>query len=416
MKWWRWTVCWIAAALINEVIGWVFGVKLGVLLVSVVAVMIERAWNDSDKLKSGTYAEFQDQLPPAVREECVRLRGQADQLQKYLEECADQKIIRKVCIPAIIEEFAPQAYQNIKYEEISDRIPQSIKNRCQEFSGDRERMERYLNHCVESKLIERYFISAILNEFASSQAAASENLSYRQETANEKRHSRKEHTVALEKDGTNSWSYEHHPETMVACPGCGRQQSSLHRTCPVCGADMKGPAARKQAADARPTAEPVYEDTGLDYHVFERVGPDLTEYAFFHGRKKFAAASSGDVVSSPVWIRGSGLNLQCKRGWETASGTCRAFTLDSGKEYARLTYKGYGKHILQAGPNEIHVIPEGGGYRFYLQGVSIGQLKPGRQPFADQGGWEYRFTLTTSQPLPEQVVLLMLSFRLCRIG
>lgn len=73
------------------------------------------------------------------------------------------------------EEF--QKYESVfseddylaQWADIQHSVPQMMKDRCVEFSGDANRLEKYLNNCAQESIIQQKHIPAIIKQFVSAE-------------------------------------------------------------------------------------------------------------------------------------------------------------------------------------------------------------------------------------------------------
>lgn len=200
----KYFLIWLGLAIVNEIIGLVVGFKLGYVLLAVIAGALAKAWQASGDAK-------------------------------------EQKIL--------------------PYSEIQDKIPDSVKEKCRELAGDREKLEPYLQEYAKQNLIKQKYVVSLLEEFA----AVDVQTVPEQKTRSEQTVSLAETTVVR----TQSKKEKKDPETaipqtvagappmqrqgeLIACPACGRRQSAAQIRCAVCDAPLHSPAVERKPEPRKP--------------------------------------------------------------------------------------------------------------------------------------------------------------------
>lgn len=168
-------------------------------------------------------------ISQAVKDRCKELSNSATRLESYLNNCVNERLVKRKYIPAIMYEFlSAEQYTNwveivagngslvdqtdkyleekiqrekdllkyglligsvvsasrnesqeddytadeynLKWEEVQSCIPQAVKDRCKEYGDNATRLEKYLNACADGRLINSKYIPAIMREHLSAQA------------------------------------------------------------------------------------------------------------------------------------------------------------------------------------------------------------------------------------------------------
>lgn len=164
----------------------------------------------------------------------------------------------------------------------------------------------------------------------------------------------------------------------------------------------------------------------MDIHCYRstvRTRTGANEYRYYRGNEQIGEAEAEVSPTFPVTISGAGMTLRCTQdpGRTIFRGCSNVVTLnDSRKEYARVVYLESGVHSLELDYDRLRVTVSDGTYRFFRDGQPVAVMRratpdSGPQRFWDSR-WEPQMVMMVTEPLPEPLALLMLSFPLLQIG
>lgn len=124
------------------------------------------------------WADVAGKVPGIVQDRCKQFSSDPEGLERYLNNCAKEKLIQQKYIPSIMKAYLSEAQfaqwdQAVKnknasapaYDQIRSRIPQAVKDYCRDHAQDPEKMHQYLNRCAADRIISREHIPAIMQEF-----------------------------------------------------------------------------------------------------------------------------------------------------------------------------------------------------------------------------------------------------------
>lgn len=159
------------------------------------------------------------------------------------------------------------------------------------------------------------------------------------------------------------------------------------------------------------------------YYATVRTRTGANEYRYHRGADQIGSATAEVSPSFPVTISGAGLTFRCEQepGRTIFPGCSNILTMNGGtQEYARVIYRDSGVHTLKLSYDELRVTCSNGTYRFFRGDSPVAVMRraqntSGSQRFWD-GRWEPQLVMMVSEPLPDPLALLMLSFPLIQVG
>jgi len=164
----------------------------------------------------------------------------------------------------------------------------------------------------------------------------------------------------------------------------------------------------------------------MDIHCYRssvRTRTGANEYRYYRGNEQIGEADAEVSPSFPVTISGAGLTLRCAQdpGRTIFRGCSNMVTLNDGREeYARVVYLESGVHSLELSYDRLRVTCKEGTYRFFRNGQPVAVMRRATPDSAPQRFWDSRWepqmVMMATEPLPEPLALLMLSFPLIQIG
>ncbi len=186
----------LVCTLINELLGALIGFKLGYLLLFIIASSIAKALNkdkdaESDEIDfNAQWKDVQRSVPQAVIDHCGELSGDIVQLEKYLNTCANDRLIKRRHICAILREYAspyefekwfkqnnPEAaaaepvQNNSSQNKVSlattlkGQAPDAVLQHCDSISDKKVLLETYLMQCENQGKISHQTAVFLLEQY-----------------------------------------------------------------------------------------------------------------------------------------------------------------------------------------------------------------------------------------------------------
>lgn len=164
----------------------------------------------------------------------------------------------------------------------------------------------------------------------------------------------------------------------------------------------------------------------MDIHCYRstvRTRTGANEYRYYRGNEQIGEAEAEVSPSFPVTVTGAGMTLSCRQdpGRTIFRGCSNVVSLNDGQqEYARVVYLETGVHTMELSYDRLRVTFGDGTYRFFRDGNPVAVMRratpdSGPQRFWDSR-WEPQMVMMATEPLPDPLALLMLSFPLLQIG
>lgn len=186
----------LVCTLINELLGALIGFKLGYLLLFIIASSIAKVLNknkdeESDEIDfNAQWKDVQRSVPQAVIDHCGELSGDIVQLEKYLNICVNDRLIKRRHICAILREYAspyefekwfkqnnpePAADEPLSGNSSQNRIrlantlngkaPADILQHCDSISDKKVLLETYLMQCENQGRISHRTAAYLLEQY-----------------------------------------------------------------------------------------------------------------------------------------------------------------------------------------------------------------------------------------------------------
>ena len=164
----------------------------------------------------------------------------------------------------------------------------------------------------------------------------------------------------------------------------------------------------------------------MDIHCYRstvRTRTGANEYRYYRGNEQIGEAEAEVSSTFPVTVTGAGMTLNCSQDPSRTvfRGCSNVIRLNGGpQEYARVVYLESGVHSLELSYDRLRVIAGEGTYRFFRDGQPVAVMRratpdSGPQRFWDSR-WEPQMVMMATEPLPDPLVLLMMSVPLLQIG
>lgn len=169
------------------------------------------------------------------------------------------------------------------------------------------------------------------------------------------------------------------------------------------------------------------QDNGTIYITSRNCVTGVNRYRFFRNSESFGHASAFVMPDCSVSMYCTGLMLTCSRDRDMTlvpGISVGIFDGDCMEEYARVFWDGAGQHRLQTPFGCIQVTYQEGMYLCHRDENLLGALCTiqkgsaymlSRQEAPDPD-WEPRMALHVTEPLPDELALLLLSFPLVQLG
>ena len=158
------------------------------------------------------------------------------------------------------------------------------------------------------------------------------------------------------------------------------------------------------------------------YTMLRQCLTGVTQFRFCRGDTPIGSGSALVLPHYPLTLQLSETKLHCNRNPEITlfPGINLPITAgDPPKNWGRVIWIRHGLHRLDTPMGTFYVRQQGEAYRFLQEEQILGLLYPAQQGVrASQEGieWETRLTLATSEPISDDLALLMLAFPLLQLG
>ena len=153
-----------------------------------------------------------------------------------------------------------------------------------------------------------------------------------------------------------------------------------------------------------------------DYHIYRRCVTGANEYRYDHQGQCIGRASALVARRYPVTIRGAERTFCYEHDLEmTVFPGCSRAIFCGDRQYAKLVYLKMGHHCLEIGSDTIRIARDGDSVCFYRDDCPVAVLHHVCRTADVTSCWEHRQVLRVFGPIPEDYLLLFLSFPLLQI-